>query len=203
MDAIQEPLITTIKEKCRVCYTCVRNCPAKAIKVSGGQAEVIAERCLGCGNCVRLCSQGAKKVWSRWNEIAELLEERANTTAIIAPSFPVEFADVTPEVMVGMLKSLGFRYVHQVAFGADLVAREYARAVENADRFLISTTCPAVVSYVEKYLPTLVPHLAPIISPMLAWPKSPKRSMERRPKSSSSDPASPRKVKHAVHPGMK
>ena len=56
--------ITTIKERCRVCYTCVRECPAKAIRIVEGQAEVMGERCIGCGNCVRVCSQHAKQVRS-------------------------------------------------------------------------------------------------------------------------------------------
>ncbi len=61
--------IRTIKERCRVCYTCVRECPAKAIRIADGQAEVIAERCIGCGNCVRVCSQEAKQVLSTIDEV--------------------------------------------------------------------------------------------------------------------------------------
>ena len=32
-------LITTAKERCRMCYTCVRECPAKAIRIVEGQAD--------------------------------------------------------------------------------------------------------------------------------------------------------------------
>lgn len=39
-------IVSTIPEKCKRCYTCVRECPAKAIKVEGGQAMVIEERCI-------------------------------------------------------------------------------------------------------------------------------------------------------------
>ncbi|MBK7214790.1 MAG: 4Fe-4S binding protein [Bacteroidales bacterium] len=56
----EHKLVFTIKEKCRVCYTCVRECPAKAIRIAGGQAEIISERCIACGNCIKVCSQGAK-----------------------------------------------------------------------------------------------------------------------------------------------
>ena len=57
-------LVTTIREKCRMCYTCVRECPAKAIQILDGQASVIQTRCIGCGNCVTVCSQNAKQVLS-------------------------------------------------------------------------------------------------------------------------------------------
>ena len=53
-------LVYTIRDLCRVCFTCVRECPVKAIKIINGQAEVLDERCIGCGNCTKVCSQGAK-----------------------------------------------------------------------------------------------------------------------------------------------
>ncbi len=68
------PLVFTIRERCRVCYTCVRECPAKAIRIIGGQAEVISERCIGCGNCVQVCSQKAKQVVDNTDEVKELLK---------------------------------------------------------------------------------------------------------------------------------
>ena len=58
--SVLNKLVVTVKDRCRVCYTCVRECPVKAIKINNGQAEVISERCIGCGNCVKVCSQGAK-----------------------------------------------------------------------------------------------------------------------------------------------
>ncbi len=56
----REKLVFTIPDLCRVCYTCVRGCPAKAIRIENGQAAVMHERCIACGNCVKVCSQGAK-----------------------------------------------------------------------------------------------------------------------------------------------
>jgi len=53
-------LVFTVKDRCRVCFTCVRECPVKAIRIVNGQAEVVSERCIGCGNCVRVCRQEAK-----------------------------------------------------------------------------------------------------------------------------------------------
>ena len=47
--------VETVRERCRVCFTCVRECPSKAIRIRDGQAEVIAERCIGCGLCEASC----------------------------------------------------------------------------------------------------------------------------------------------------
>jgi signal transduction histidine kinase/Fe-S-cluster-containing hydrogenase component 2 len=161
--------VQTIKERCRVCYTCVRECPAKAIGISDGQAQVIPERCIGCGNCARVCSQGAKKVLDGTHEVARLLESGDRIAALIAPSFPAEFEEVEYEKVVGMVRGLGFHYVHEVGFAADLVAREYRKLLDdNSNSNYIATTCPALVGYVERYYPDLVPRLAPIASPMVA-----------------------------------
>lgn len=162
-------LIYTEKERCRVCYTCVRDCPAKAIRIHNGQAEVIAERCIGCGNCVKVCRQKAKHVYNSIPEVLNLLDTQKNTAAILAPSFPGEFLDFPPEQVVSMVRTLGFRYVNEVAFGADLVAAQYRQLIkQNPQASYIATTCPALVTYVKKYHPALVPYLAPIVSPMVA-----------------------------------
>ncbi|NLE62315.1 MAG: 4Fe-4S binding protein [Bacteroidales bacterium] len=63
VNKLKDGLVFTLKDRCRVCYTCVRECPVKAIKIINGQAEVISARCIGCGNCTRVCSQSAKKIF--------------------------------------------------------------------------------------------------------------------------------------------
>jgi signal transduction histidine kinase/NAD-dependent dihydropyrimidine dehydrogenase PreA subunit len=161
--------VQTIKERCRVCYTCVRECPAKAIGISDGQAHVIPERCIGCGNCARVCSQGAKNVLDGTKQVAHLLAQGEPVAALIAPSFPAEFEECEHERVVGMLRKLGFQYVLEVGFAADLVARRYRELVDgDGEANYIATTCPALVGYVERYYPDLVPRLAPVVSPMVA-----------------------------------
>jgi signal transduction histidine kinase/iron only hydrogenase large subunit-like protein len=164
-----DKLIVTVKERCKVCYTCVRECPGKAIKIRGGQAEVIHQRCIACGNCVRVCSQKAKEYRSSIVETLALLDSEAEVAAMVAPSFSAEFNDITEyQVLVGMIKALGFTYVNEVAFAADLVARNYKDLIKkNQDDHYISSDCPAIVSYIEKYHPNLVKNLAPVASPMV------------------------------------
>ena len=71
--------IQTIPERCRVCYTCVRECPAKAIRILDGQARVIHERCIGCGLCVTVCDFDAmalkdKPDMERWEPPKTLVD---------------------------------------------------------------------------------------------------------------------------------
>jgi len=175
-------LITTAKERCRMCYTCVRECPAKAIRIVDGQAEVVGTRCIVCGNCVRVCSQQAKQVAESIDQIDELLAGSRPVVACVAPSFPAEFTEIPYQQLVGMLRALGFSAVYEVSFGADLVAREYGRLLnQKTDLRFIATSCPAIVGYVERYHPDMVSSLAPIVSPMVAMARAIRRLTDQEP----------------------
>ena len=167
-------IITTIKQNCRRCYTCVRDCPAKAIRIEDGQASVVTERCISCGNCTMVCSQDAKAYASGVEGALRLLEQGSEVmrggpvAALLAPSFPVGFS-VPPTQVIGALRDAGFTYVIEVAYGADLVneaCREYLR--ENPTGLHIASACPAVVEYVRKYHPAFTSRIMPIVSPMVA-----------------------------------
>jgi iron only hydrogenase large subunit-like protein/nitrogen-specific signal transduction histidine kinase len=162
-------LVYTIKELCRTCYTCVRECPAKAIRIVGGQAEVIDERCIACGNCTMVCSQGAKVFLKTTDRVIKLLETNKDTVAIVAPSFPAEFQEFTDyRLLIGMIRAIGFKNVLEVSFGADLVADRYKKLVEEQKDYYISSDCPSIVNYIKHYHNNLVDKLAPIVSPMVA-----------------------------------
>jgi len=164
-------IVSAIPEKCKRCYACVRECPAKAIKVENGQALVIEERCIACGNCVKVCTQNAKRIQDSKPHVNLILAESVRKIACLAPSFPAAFPKTASGKVISGLRRLGFDEVWDVAFGAELVARRYAVLFEESRRSgkpVIATPCPAVVAYVEKYMPELRQALAPIVSPMIA-----------------------------------
>jgi len=163
-------LVYTVKDRCRVCYTCVRECPVKAIRIVDGQAEVVAERCIGCGNCTIVCSQGAKVYESSVDRVNHLLSKEKDVIAIVAPSYVAEFEEIPDTALfAGMLKKLGFHQLFEVGMGADLVAEAYEKRINsNSGAGYINSDCPAIVSFVEKYHPDLIASLMPVVSPMVA-----------------------------------
>ena len=161
--------IKTVKERCRKCYACVRNCPVKAIKVKEDHAEVIHDRCIGCGICLRCCSQQAKIISNCIEEIRSYLNAKEQVVAVLGCSFPAFFHDIRPGQLATGLKRLGFAEVHEGASGVELVKPEYLRQLEQkTDLPLISTHCPTVVDLIERHYPQLLKNLMDMVSPMIA-----------------------------------
>ena len=161
-------IVSTIGQKCKRCYSCVRECPAKAIRVENGQAVVVTERCISCGHCVKVCSQHAKMVLSDVDRIVEELLPGKAAIAIIAPAFAASFPNNYMKLPTA-LRELGFTKVVETAFGADLVSSLYDKAFEeNKNKTIIASPCPAIYNFLEKYYTNLVADLAEIVSPMIA-----------------------------------
>lgn len=155
-------------ETCKKCYSCIRECPARAIGVSGGQAVVIPERCIVCGHCVKVCSQHAKKIESFNSYVKELINSNCQPAAVIAPSFPAAYPENYNKIP-SALRHLGFSPVVETSFGADMIANQYKKLLMGKNNFpIINSSCPAVVNFIQKYYPELVPNIAPIVSPMIA-----------------------------------
>ncbi len=161
--------ITTVKENCRKCYACVRNCPVKAIRVHRNYAEVISDRCIGCGNCIKSCSQKAKVIADHVGECKRLLDSDNPPIAILGCSHPAFYHDLRSGQLVTGLRRLGFVEVHEGAAGVDLLRDSYRKTLEKDHPYpLITTHCPTIVDLIEKHYPQLLKNLIGIVSPMVA-----------------------------------
>ena len=160
------------EDKCRNSYSCVRMCPVNAIEVKPERAHpvIMADRCIGCGLCFLACSPRAIEYKDSRNQVKQILKSGRPAAALLAPSIASEFDDITDyRKFAGMIRSLGFTYVHEVSFGVDLVAYAYRRLFEESSgKYYITSNCPSIVEMIEKYHPNLVPNLAPLVSPMIA-----------------------------------
>ena len=171
----QEPLFHISHEACIKCYSCVRICPVKAIRVDVNTElpSIIPERCIGCGSCYRSCSPHAISFRSSIEEAKSILASGRKVAAICDPTISGEFHDITDyRKFVEMIRQLGFTYVNEASFGVDLVAFKYKELFENfRGKYHFTANCPSVVAYIEKYYPELITNLAPIVSPMVATAK--------------------------------
>lgn len=167
-----KPVLVIDDDKCRNSYSCVRVCPVNAIEVrpQKDHPTILPDRCIGCGLCYVSCSPRAIHFRDSTDEVKSILKSGRKTAALIEPSISSEFDDITDyRKFVGMIRLLGFDYVHEVSFGVDLIAAKYAELFSQAEgKYYITANCPAIVKLIEKFHPELVPNLAELVSPMIA-----------------------------------
>ncbi len=161
------------KNNCADCYKCIRTCSVKAITYANNTAEIIHDECILCGNCFVTCPQKAKQVRSDIVRVKAAIASGKRVVCSLAPSFIADFRIQSLEVIEKALKALGFSEVEETAVGAQMVSDEYARIMhEGKQRVLISSCCPSINMLIQKYYPTMLPHLAKVLTPMQAHCKA-------------------------------
>jgi iron only hydrogenase large subunit-like protein len=166
---MQVQSIYTEKNDCQDCYKCVRRCPVKAIKIEDHSASIVSELCINCGYCTTICPAGAKKIRNDYPEAKKLISTEKKVIAALAPSWSSEFTNHNRSSFIQILKHLGFYEVSEVAIGAEIVSKSVAQYLKNQKRCIhISSCCPTVVSFIQKYYPQHIDKITPFQSPMLA-----------------------------------
>jgi iron only hydrogenase large subunit-like protein/archaellum component FlaC len=162
------PVVNVDDAKCVNCYACVAACPVKyCMDGTGDVPRINHDLCIGCGSCIISCKQGARSLLDDGDAFFQALGRKEKTVAIVAPaaasSFEGQYLNLN-----GYLKSLGVEAVFDVSFGAELTVLSYVNYMkEKNPSLVISQPCPAIVSYIEIFAPSLLPMLAPADSPML------------------------------------
>lgn len=186
------------KDLCVECGLCAKACPYEAIsnrqrpceracKVNAitmdehTKAAVIQDdRCIACGACAFLCPFGAITDKSYILNAVDLIHRshhnrRFHLYAIVAPAIVSQFRYAELGQLITGIRLLGFYKVMEVALGADMVAMEESKELEEKG-FLTSSCCPAFVDYIHKHFPTMVEHISHNPSPMVALAKQIKDS---------------------------
>ncbi|UTC52864.1 iron hydrogenase small subunit [Treponema sp. OMZ 803] len=183
------------RNKCISCGRCVEVCQhmqaVHAIEYQGrGGKTIIAPAamallrdspCVHCGQCAAHCPVGAiYETPPKMDMWAKLSDPDTISVVQIAPSvrvalgeeFGLKPGDLTTGKIYTALRRIGFEYVFDSNFSADLtIAEEAQEFVTNfTDRTYtfpqFTSCCPAWVEFAEKYHHDLIPHLSSTKSPM-------------------------------------
>ncbi|MEE9912828.1 MAG: [FeFe] hydrogenase, group A [Deltaproteobacteria bacterium] len=186
------PIITRDPGKCILCGLCLKVCR----EMEGVSALSFYETndvltigpndhrpldltvCVACGHCAMVCPTGALTLKPALPDVYRALKDpQLTVVAQIAPAVRAAFgeaygikgADVLP-VLSACLKQLGFNFVFDTCWAADLTIMEegtefLSRLAEGGVLPQITSCCPAWVNYCEKMAPDILPHLSSCKSP--------------------------------------
>lgn len=160
-------------DKCVACNKCISACPVpganRAVTLPDGSAriDVDGEACIACGACFDACNHGARSYKDDTERFFEDLRKGEKISLLLAPAFMANYPQEYGKYL-GILKNAGVNRIISVSFGADITTWAYLNYI-TSHNFTggISQPCPAVVGYIEKYMPQLLPRLMPVHSPMM------------------------------------
>ncbi len=166
-----EQLVFTT-DTCVGCNRCIGACSCKGANIAKKKndenvIEVDADKCVACGACFDVCEHHARGYTDDTERFFRDLKKGEKISVILAPAFKANYYNEY-ETVLGGLKKLGVNRILSVSHGADITTWAYINYIQKY-HFIggISQPCPAVVGYIEKYLPELLPKLMPIHSPMM------------------------------------
>ncbi len=114
-----------------------------------------------------MCEHNAREYRDDTLRFFEDLNAGESISVLIAPAFKANYP-AEYESVLGGLKELGVKHFISVSFGADITTWGYIQYIQRYNYFGgISQPCPAVVGYIERYMPELIPNLFPVQSPMM------------------------------------
>jgi iron-only hydrogenase group A len=190
---VSSPSLVRDPEKCILCGRCVRVCEeiqgVAAIDFigRGSSTEVGAafdeglnvSSCVNCGQCVMVCPTGALRERSAINRVLDAINDPDRTVVVQhAPSVSVSLAEefgMEPGIdicgiMTTAMRRLGFDWVFDTSFSADLTimeeGSELVHRLLNGGTLPMMTSCsPGWIKFVEQFYPEFLDNLSTCKSP--------------------------------------
>jgi iron-only hydrogenase group A len=186
------PSLLRDPNKCILCGRCLEVCNevqtvgvlAKEgrsfdVVVNAPYGKVFADTaCVNCGQCMQVCPVGALTIRDDTTEIYMAQEAGKTMVVQVAPSVRTTIAEALGEEpglvstgrLVTALKRLGFHYVFDTDFSADLTimeeGTELLHRLKNGGVLpMMTSCCPAWVKFCETFYPQYTKHLSSAKSP--------------------------------------
>lgn len=183
-------------QKCIKCMRCVQYCEkiqtlgVWGMSGSGSRTTVDVtynrrikdSDCSLCGQCITHCPVGALRERDDTREVLDALRDPDKITVVqIAPAVRAAWGEThglpremaTVRRLTAILRSMGFDYVFDTAFSADLTimeeSTEFLKRLQNGelkDLPMFTSCCPGWMRFVKSQYPQLVPQISTAKSPM-------------------------------------
>ncbi len=180
--------------KCVLCTRCIRVCSeiqgmnilglidrGSDLQVTTPDDVPIADtQCISCGQCTSVCPVGALIERPHIHQVQHILNSKGNKVIVaqtapavrvaISEEFGMEPGTVGTGKLVSALRTIGFDYVFDTNFTADLTimeeAHEFVHRLTTGQKMpMFTSCCPGWINLVEKSYPKLLPQLSTCKSP--------------------------------------
>ncbi|NLI77613.1 MAG: 2Fe-2S iron-sulfur cluster binding domain-containing protein [Candidatus Riflebacteria bacterium] len=186
------PSLVRDSNKCIICGRCVRVCEEvqgigaidftkrgfQTMVLPAFNEDLASTTCVNCGQCIKVCPTGALSESFAVRETIDVLNTKGKTVvAQIAPAvrvalgelFGVDEDNVAP-LLVDALRRIGFDYVFDTNFAADLTIMEEGselvhRLTSGGVLPMITSCSPGWIKFIEHFFPQYLPNLSSCKSP--------------------------------------
>ena len=187
------PSLIRDPNKCVLCGDCVRACAeiqsvgaidfahrgALTCVLPAFGKNLSEVECVYCGLCASVCPTGSLTpkpeidgVWKAINDPKKTVVAQIAPAVRVAigEAFGLEAGSIETGRTVAALKALGFNYVFDTSFTADMTvieeAAEFISRKQKGERLpQFTSCCPAWVKFAEQFYPDLIPNLSSCRSP--------------------------------------
>ena len=161
-------------EGCINCGICCKTCIERE-KMRGDEKCLV---CVGCGACIITCPKNIIQPKNNINKFLEAKKQNKICIVSIAPATRTSIGDVfgyekgkfLEKKLVGLLRKLGFDYVFDITFGADITimeeTNELLQRIKENKLPMLTSCCPAWVRYAEIFYPEILPNISTTKSPI-------------------------------------
>lgn len=171
--------VDRVEEKCINCGQCKKTCE-NIVNISYDLNKCKDPICIGCGQCILNCPTGAMIPKYEYKDVKQIIDTNEKiVVALISPAVRVSIGEAfglkpgenNEKKLVASLKKIGFDYVFDTAFGADLTileeVSEFIARLKNKESLpQFTSCCPAWVKYAEIYHPELLGNISTCKSPI-------------------------------------